>query len=58
MEWDEEALEAIRRLKKAIENEGSNAAYHRLVAETHRKQWPTLWAAIDELLELEARWPS
>jgi len=40
----------LGRLKRAIENEGKEPGYHHETMERHKKEWPTLWKAIDELL--------
>ena len=42
--------EAIRKLRRAIEDEGRSPQHHRAVMAQHRHEWPTLWRAIDELL--------
>lgn len=41
----------IKKLRDAIEDPGRNPGYHYGVMAKHRKEWPTLWKAIDELLE-------
>lgn len=41
---------AIEKIRRAIENPGSHPAYHREVMTRHRKEWPVLWRAIDELM--------
>jgi hypothetical protein len=43
-----DVLSAIR---DAIENEGPQPDYHQKVMARHRKEWPTLWKAIDAALE-------
>lgn len=48
-----EMEEAIRQLKQAIFVEGVVPYYHREIMKKHRKEWPTLWAAIDKLIEVE-----
>lgn len=49
---DVERLEwAIEALRYAIEKEGPRPWFHRKIMRRHRRQWPTLWAAIDRLLE-------
>lgn len=46
------ALEpAIRQLREAINNCGSHPEYHDHVMQEQRHQWPTLWLAIDKVLE-------
>ena len=42
--------EAVQKVKRAILNEGRMPAHHRKVMQQHRKEWPTLWAALDELM--------
>lgn len=44
---------AIQDLREAIRNEGSHPAWHRGIMERHRREWPTLWKAIDALLAAE-----
>lgn len=41
----------IQAIHDAIKNEGISPHYHRRVMRKHRRQWPTLWRAIDNLLE-------
>ena len=33
----------------AIENEGRAPAYHQMIMARHRREWPTLWKALDAL---------
>ena len=47
MTREQAAIEAIRR---AIQDEGPQPAFHRATMARHRKEWPTLWAAIDAAL--------
>lgn len=42
--------EAAHRVHRAIVDEGPVPPYHNRVMEKHRKEWPTLWAALDELI--------
>lgn len=42
---------AIRQLREAINNCGSHPEYHDRVMQEQRHQWPTLWLAIDKILE-------
>lgn len=42
---------AIERLRLAIEDEGPRPDLHRATLARHRAEWPTLWRAIDNLLE-------
>lgn len=48
-------LRAIEKLADAVQNEGSHPAYHRQVMVKHRNEWPTLWRAIQEVLDATAR---
>jgi hypothetical protein len=38
----------LRQIRNAIYDEGVNPQHHRSVMYRHRKEWPTLWKAIDE----------
>lgn len=40
----------VQRILEAIINPGRNPALHYRMMERHRKEWPTLWAALDELV--------
>jgi hypothetical protein len=40
----------IDALRKAIMFQGSHPLHHRQVMARHRKEWPVLWKAIDQLL--------
>ena len=40
----------IRACKHAVENEGRSPVFHQRIMARHRKEWPTLWKAIDALL--------
>jgi hypothetical protein len=40
----------VEKLRRAIEEEGPQPAHHRETMARHRREWPTLWAAIDDLL--------
>ena len=40
----------LNALQKAIMDEGSHPLHHRQVMVRHRKEWPVLWKAIDELV--------
>lgn len=42
---------AAFRLRTAIRNAGPVPNHHWMVMERHRKEWPTLWEALDELLK-------
>lgn len=37
-------------LRKAIMDEGSHPSHHRQVMARHRREWPVLWKAIDQLV--------
>lgn len=53
--WEDEALsveEAIARLLEAVLDEGPAPGYHREIMGRHRREWPTLWEAIDALVVL------
>ena len=40
----------IDALRKAVMFQGSHPLHHRQVMARHRKEWPVLWKAIDQLL--------
>ncbi len=43
-------VDAARRwaaVQEAISNEGSHPRYHQIVLDRHRREWPTLWAALE-----------
>jgi len=40
----------LTELRESITNEGSKPRYHREIQARHRREWPTLWKAIDNLL--------
>lgn len=42
---------AVDAIIRAIDESGPNPAYHRKVMARHRAEWPTLWAALDQLHE-------
>jgi hypothetical protein len=42
---------ALEQLRRAIRDEGPSPRLHRKVMARHRREWPTLWAAIDRLLK-------
>ena len=44
---------AVEAVLKAIRNPGSHPAHHAKVMRAHREEWPTLWAALDELLAVQ-----
>ena len=41
----------IKNLVDAVENEGTHPTYHRKIMARHRREWPTLWKAIDALIK-------
>lgn len=41
----------VEQLARAVYDKGRMPIYHDTVMARHRKEWPTLWAAIDRLLE-------
>jgi hypothetical protein len=41
----------IERLRDAVEIEGPHVTYHRETMARHREEWPTVWKAIDALIE-------
>lgn len=48
----EELDNAIKKLIRAIKNEGAVPQYHRHVMRKHRSEWATLWSAIDEIVAI------
>lgn len=38
-------------VRRAIVNTGSHPGYHTTIMNRHRKEWPTLWRALDKLVE-------
>lgn len=40
----------IDAVRTAIRDEGPRPKWHRAMMERHRREWPTLWAALDALL--------
>lgn len=45
--------EAVRAIVDAVVIEGPQPALHRRTLRRHRRQWPTLWKAIDALVAHE-----
>jgi hypothetical protein len=41
--------ESIKKVLDAVHNQGTSPAFHKYIMSKHRKEWPTLWAAIDHL---------
>lgn len=50
-----EREEAVQAIIDAIRNEGPVPAWHRRVMNRHRADWPTLWAALDNLMDAERK---
>ncbi len=46
--WD--AAESIRQMREAIDNFGPAPQAHMQTMRAHRREWPTIWAAIDRLI--------
>ena len=46
-----EQQKAILKMNEAIGNKGPNPTVHEVIMEEHRRQWPTLWKAIDGIQE-------
>lgn len=42
--------EAVELVRRAISNPGRVPSWHYAIMRKHRKEWPTLWNALDELL--------
>lgn len=47
--------QAIEELRRAIKDKGPVPAYHDDILRRHRREWPTLWEAIDKLLSIDER---
>ena len=45
----------INALRKAILDEGFHPIHHRQVMARHRREWPVLWKAIDELVKVQPK---
>lgn len=43
-------LADMSELRDAVRDPGPHPDYHRSVMERHRREWPTLWQAIDRLI--------
>lgn len=52
---DENVKAAIGAIEAAIYDEGPAPSVHRSIMHRHREEWPTLWAALDLLLEATNR---
>lgn len=40
----------INEIVEAIKNKGPSPGYHNKIMNKHKKEWPTLWAALDNLV--------
>lgn len=47
-------MRAVAAIVAAIQNEGPEPAFHREAIRRHRREWPSLWRALDKLLRAEA----
>lgn len=47
-----EMADAVKQVRTAVEDEGNHPYHHRKVLREHRRQWPSLWEALDRLLEV------
>ena len=54
MSKQDEQQKIINEIVNAIIVEGPRPDYHRSLLKRHRSQWPTLWAALDKLIALNA----
>lgn len=43
-------LKAAQRVRRAIKDEGRLPALHRKIMRKHRRDWPVLWGALNELI--------
>lgn len=43
-------LGRIDAVSRAIHDQGPVPGFHRRVADRHRREWPTLWRALDQLV--------
>lgn len=47
---EDELRSAVEDLRVTIMNRGPNPSMHDKIMQRHRREWPTLWRAIDHLL--------
>lgn len=47
----EDLRNKILQLEEAIKNPGPNPKFHHAIMKKHRKEWKTLWDAIDSLIK-------
>lgn len=47
---DKALQKAAEEVARAIMDEGIMPGYHREIMTRHRKEWPTLWRALDKLV--------
>lgn len=57
-DWDEQERyddlrAALDSLRAAVTDEGPVPAYHRDIMRRHRREWPSLWHAIDAVLRAD-----
>ena len=43
-------IEAVKKMRRVIENKGSHPEYHDEIEELFREKWPLLWDEIDTVL--------
>lgn len=51
----EESIElwkAAFRVERALIDRGLNPSYHMTVMNRHKREWPKLWEALDDLMEV------
>lgn len=44
-------IDPIEQLRHAVEDKGLRPDVHDAIMRRHRSEWPTLWAAIDRILD-------
>ncbi len=53
-------MSIVEEIREAILNEGPHPSLHKQIMAKHRKEWPTLWRALDKLMAAEVEpngWP-
>lgn len=51
-------MNALNDVRRAIQDPGRSPSHHREVMARHRREWPTLWAALDRLIaDRRQVWP-
>ena len=60
MDWENGRRGHIHDLVRAVLDEGPKPAAHRQIMARHRREWPTLWRAIDAIIadQKGPSWPS